>query len=96
MKRLEPNRLDKRIRSYVEESINEARKKGLNTDNICIYEVDYMPMRLQHIFNELGKKGIIVLESHILNGKLILICLKVAEKDLALAPGTSSSNMKQP
>ena len=91
MKVLDPDKLDAELRRYLEESVSEARKKGLNIDDIHIYEVDYVPMRLQHIFNELGKKGMIVLETHILDGKLILLCLKVAEKDLAVAPGTSEA-----
>ena len=60
-------------------------EEGLEEPNIKILPVSLVPIRLQHIFRELGKEGYIVKGSIVLNGKLFLFAVKKGEK-LDIAP----------
>ncbi len=73
-----------------EETIKKALKslaieEGVNESDIKIVPVSLIPIRLQHIFRELGKEGYIVKESVVLNGKLFLLAIKKGRK-LDIAP----------
>jgi len=55
----------------------ELRRRGLSLDDVNIYALNYVPMRLQHIFFELNKLDLIVIETRIIESKLLLICAKI-------------------
>ncbi len=55
----------------------ELRRRGLSSDDVNIYALNYVPMRLQHIFFELNKLDLIVIEARIIESKLLLICAKI-------------------
>ena len=72
------------------ETIKKALKsltieEGIKESEVKIVPVSLIPIRLQHIFRELGKEGYIVKESIVLNGKLFLLAIKKGRK-LDIAP----------
>ncbi|HDJ83503.1 MAG TPA: hypothetical protein ENG44_00730 [Desulfurococcaceae archaeon] len=44
-------------------------------DKIIVYEYEHIPMRLQELFNELRKKGLMTLGTIVYRGKLYVICI---------------------
>ena len=74
---------DKRVISEALESL--TIEEGIKESDIKIVPVSLIPIRLQHIFRELGKDGYIVKESLVLNGKLFLLAVKKGKK-LDIAP----------
>jgi len=44
-------------------------------DKIIVYECEYIPMRLQELFNELMKKGLVTLGTIVYKGRLYIICI---------------------
>jgi hypothetical protein len=64
---------------------NAAKEERVSSDDVRIVTTDLIPIRLQHIFRDLGKKGYIVKETLVLNGKLFLIAVKKGGR-LDIAP----------
>jgi len=62
-----------------------TKEEGVKESDIKIVPVSLIPIRLQHIFRELGKEGYVVKESIVLNGKLFLLAIKKGKK-LDVAP----------
>ncbi len=62
-----------------------ARDEGVSLNDVRIVSGDVVPMRLQHIFRDLGKKGFVVKESLVLNGKLFLVAVRKG-RSLDIAP----------
>lgn len=58
----------------------------LNERDVKIFEGDIIPVRIQHIVNELSKKGYVIVETVIINGRLFIISSRRSNKDLGLAP----------
>ena len=80
------SKLDEDSRQYLVEYMNElANELGVRDSDIIVYECDVVPIRIQHLINELGKKGQVVLETLVLNGKFFLLTLKRSNRDLKLA-----------
>jgi len=75
-------KLRQELLSYLRELASEI---GANSDDIAVYESEFAPIRIQHLINELGKKGYIVLETLVLDGKFYLLTMKKSNKDLKLA-----------
>ncbi|MCD6340688.1 MAG: hypothetical protein J7L51_01910, partial [Desulfurococcales archaeon] len=74
--------LRQQLVGYLRELADEL---GTDLSNITIYECEFAPIRIQHLINELGKKGYVVLETLVLNGRFFLLTMKKSDKDLKLA-----------
>jgi len=74
----EPELVEEALRTITEE-------KGVSKDDIRIVSMDLIPIRLQHIFRQLGKEGYVVKETLVLNGKLLLVAVRKGKK-LDIAP----------
>ncbi len=82
----EPEGLTDEERRLLHEAIeNAAKEERVSEDDVRVITTDLIPIRLQHIFRNLGKEGYIVKETLVLNGKLFLIAVKKGEK-LDIAP----------
>ncbi|MCD6324527.1 MAG: hypothetical protein J7L55_05425 [Desulfurococcales archaeon] len=62
-----------------------AKDEKVSLDDVRVVPGDVVPMRLQHIFRDLGKEGFVVKESLVLNGRLFLIAVRKG-KPLDIAP----------
>mgnify|MGYP000029318762 CR=1 FL=1 len=86
MQAIDLNKLTPKLRqellSYLRELVSEI---GADSDDIAVYESEFAPIRIRHLINELGKKGYIVLETLVLDGKFYLLTMKKSNKDLKLA-----------
>ena len=70
----------------LEEAINKIiKEEGIHREDVKVVSSSVVPMRLQHIFRDLGKEGYVVKESLVINGQLYLIAIKKGEK-MDLAP----------
>jgi len=61
---------------YIEALTNyfEHRSKSELSEDSWVYIEDYVPMRLNYVFDELRRKGFKVIEAHVYEGYLILVC----------------------
>ncbi len=78
-----PEDLRKALAEEVEET---ARESGVRPDDVLIYEYPVIPVRIQHIVNELGREGKVLLSTTIINGRLYLLAVRRGSGDLHLAP----------
>ncbi len=74
--------LRQQLVNYLKELADEL---GTDLSNITVYECEFAPVRIQHLINDLGKKGYVVLETLVLDGKFFLLTLKRSDRDLKLA-----------
>ncbi|MCD6083977.1 MAG: hypothetical protein J7J20_00390 [Desulfurococcales archaeon] len=86
MQAVDLNKLAPDLRQELLSNLKElADDVGVDLNNIAVYECGFAPVRIQHLINELGKKGYVVLETLVLNGRFYLVTLKKSDKDLKLA-----------
>jgi len=76
--------LDEKVRSELLSALN-----NLDDKNVKIFESDVIPIRIQHLVNELSKEGYVIIETLIINGRLFIIASRRSNKDLGLAPDYS-------
>ncbi|HDD26314.1 MAG TPA: hypothetical protein ENF75_04415 [Acidilobales archaeon] len=62
--------IDPNVLTYL---VGLVREGELSRD-LWVYIEGYVPMRLNHVFDELRKKGFKVIEAHVYEGYLILVC----------------------
>jgi len=62
--------VDPKVLTYL---VSLIRKSELSEDS-WVYIEDYVPMRLNYVFDELRRKGFKVIEAHVYEGYLILVC----------------------
>jgi len=80
------SKLEDRVRHQLLEYVNDlASELGVNVNEILIYEYEVVPIRIQHLVNELGRRGQVLLETLILDGRFFLLALKKSSRDLKLA-----------
>jgi len=65
--------------------LKEAVERLMSEENVALEDVkivstSIVPMRLQHIFRNLGKEGYVVKESIVIDGDLYLIAIKKGKK----------------
>ena len=70
LKQVEFDKLDEELKRVIHETLAE---KDIPARKLVLYEYKYIPVRLQHIFRELGKHGVIVHGTLVYNGKLYII-----------------------
>lgn len=78
--------LPDKVKHHISKSLDELRKRNIDLDRVKLFITDYIPMRLQPLIHELGLKGLLTLEAHVVNGMLVLICMDTGHKALFLAP----------
>jgi len=88
MKRVTIEELDNQAlkEALIEEVNSLAKERGLRPENVAVYVYPFAPVRIQHIVNELGREGYVLLGTTIIEGKLYLLATKKGEGDLGLAP----------
>ncbi len=70
----------------IEEAIDKiVKEEGIEREDVKVVSSSVVPMRLQHIFRDLGKEGYVVKESLVVNGELYLIAVRKGER-LDIAP----------
>ncbi len=77
MRQISLDELSRKFNVNISELENELRTLGLSLNDIRIYVLDYIPMRLQHLFFELRDLGLIIVEARVVEGKLILLCANI-------------------
>ncbi len=70
LKQVELKDLDDELKRVIHETLEE---ENIGVEKLVLYEYKYIPVRLQHIFRELGKRGVIVHSTLVYNGKLYII-----------------------
>ncbi|GEM_PF-2844672 len=68
------NELLNKFNIDVNELKREFESRGIDLNKISIYILNYIPLRIRHLFFELKNKGLLVIEARAINGKLILFC----------------------
>lgn len=77
LKQVELEKLDEELKRVIHETLEE---ENIRVEKLVLYEYKYIPVRLQHIFRELGKQGVIVHSTLVYNGKLYIIGEKKGER----------------
>lgn len=72
--------------ALIEEVSSLAEEQGVRPEDVTVYEYPFAPVRIQHIVNELGKEGYVLLGTTVIEGRLYLLATKRGEGDLGLAP----------
>ncbi len=77
LKQVELEELGEELKRVIRETLEE---ENIRVEKLVLYEYKYIPVRLQHIFRELGKQGVIVHSTLVYNGRLYIIGEKREEK----------------
>lgn len=88
MKRVTIEELDNQAlkEALIEEVNSLAKERGLRPEDVAVYVYPFAPVRIQHIVNELGREGYVLLGTAIIEERLYLLATKKGEGDLGLAP----------
>ncbi len=87
MHRVDLGGLPEEVRSVLLKEVEEvACEAGVSVDDVIVYEYPVVPVRIQHIVNELGRHGEVLVSTAIVEGRLYLFTLRRGAGDLHLAP----------
>lgn len=73
------------VREVVEEVVKELTSSGVSEGCVKVFKYPFIPVRIQHIVNELGREGFTVAETLVIDGVLYVVATKRGDKDLKLA-----------
>jgi len=87
LRRVDLGCLPEGVRSVLLEEVAEvAGEVGVGVDDVVVYEYPVVPVRIQHIVNELGRRGEVLVSTAIVEGRLYLLAVRRGAGDLHLAP----------
>ncbi len=82
LKQVELEELGEELKRVIRETLEE---ENIGVEKLALYEYKYVPVRLQHVFRELGKHNVIVRSTLVYNGRLYIIGER-KEKRYDIAP----------
>lgn len=64
------------VKVYVHQVINKMKLYETPKRKVIIHVENVVPLRLQKLFKRYGRRGVEIIEAHVIEGKLLLIGIK--------------------